>query len=119
MPCQKYPIFIFIFIFCNRNANFCSFLQWQCNLFNLLCIDNTNFLILAFAIQMFCIFCIGDILFFHFWHWECKFFLKFVIGNAFFKNMFVCLFVTDATLLSRRVPNEGTRSIARESVSYI
>ena len=29
------------------------------------------------------------------------------------------LFVTDATLLSRRVPNEGTRSIARESVSYI
>ena len=32
---------------------------------------------------------------------------------------FVCLFVTDATLLSRRVPNEGTRSIARESVSYI
>ena len=27
--------------------------------------------------------------------------------------------VTEATLLSRRVPNEGTRSIARESVSYI
>ena len=86
MPCQKYQIFIFIFIFCNRNANFCYFLQWQCNLFNLLCIGNANFLILAFAIQMFCIFCIGNILFFHFWHWECKSFFIFGTGNAFFKN---------------------------------
>ena len=74
MPCQKYQIFIVIFIF------------WQCNLFNLLCIGNTNFLILAFAIQMFCIFCIGNILFFHFWHWECKSFFIFGTGNAFFKN---------------------------------
>ena len=34
-------------------------------------------------------------------------------------NMFGFWFLTDATLLSRRVPNEGTWSIARESVSYI
>ena len=86
MPCQKYQIFIFIFIFCNRNANFCYFLQWQCNLFNFFCIGNAKFLILAFAIQMFCIFCIGNILFFHFWHWECKSFFIFGTGNAFFKN---------------------------------
>ena len=86
MPCQKYQIFISIFIFSNRNANFCYFLQRQCNLFNLLCIGNANFLILAFAIQMFCIFCIGNILFFHFWHWECKSFFIFGTGNAFFKN---------------------------------
>ena len=105
MPCQKYQIFIFIFIFCNRNANFCYFLQWQCNLFNFFCIGNAKFLILAFAIQMFCIFCIGNILFFsflalgmqiffifgtgnaflkNFWHWECKFLLYFALGMHIF-----------------------------------
>ena len=84
MPCKKYQIFIFIFIFCKRNANFCYFLQWQCNLFNLLCIGNANFLILAFAIQMFCIFCIGNILFL-FLALGMQIFFIFGTGNAFLK----------------------------------
>ena len=74
---------IFIFIFCNRNENFYYFLQWQCNLFKFLCIGNTNFLILAFAIQMFCIFCIGNTNFFHFWDGNANF-LNLCIGNAYF-----------------------------------
>ena len=121
MPCQKYQIFVFIFIFCNRNANFCYFLQWQCNLFNLLCIGNANFLILAFAIQMCCIFCIGNILFFifgtgnanlfYFRHWICIFkkFLAlgmqisfiFCIGNAnlFYFSHWECNFFLFSALM--------------------
>ena len=93
-------LYLFLFFATNRNANFCYFLQWQCNLFKFLCIGNANFLILAFAIQMFCIFCIGNILLFifgtgnanlfyfrhwkyiflNFWRWECKFLLFFALG---------------------------------------